>query len=199
MNKVILTVESVLDYYSENVVDALATALVTTDQFPEEALNEVRASYTHLSRAHKHRDDAQTLDKELGSAKRHLQRVCLDSLKICVLASARRADDMITALSLELNLPNQVHNNAAVLRTKRKEIMLHESRETTLGVIDRMKDLFNDYDEFNTRLEQEFGGNDAITRTRLRKSKALKDKIMWTVGGAMLGAVLGITLGLIFS
>ena len=178
MNKEDLTIEAVLDYYSEEVVDTLAFAVVTTDKFPEEALNELRASYTHLARAHKHADDPDLVQEELNSAKRHLKRVCVDSLKLSAMAVAQRVDSAVEALTEDHQLPNNVYQQVSALQQRRKAISVHESRETTLGVIEEMKELVNDYDAFWQSLDNEFAGASATTRAKARRRKELKSGVI---------------------
>lgn len=190
-----LTIEGILTYFNAEVVPALAAAYVIDDQFPEEALNEIRASYTHMARANSVGVGHQDYEKELDAAFRHLKRTCLDSLKVCIYVTAQRCEDAVDALTEEQQLPNNVYQNIANLRDQRKALSAHEGQNPTHTVIEQLKKLLDQYDEFYRGLDTEFAGKTASERRLVRKRRE-----RWNVAkGFVLGVVGSIIASYIFT
>lgn len=178
-------VSSVLSYYSDEVVVALAAALTIDDKFPEEVLNEIRNSFTHLARANAIGSEHDDYRKELESANRHLKRVCLDCLKICILVTSQRCESAIEALTEDVHLPNDVYNHMSVLRRRRSEIAAHEGQNPTHEVIEKLKSIFADYDEFYIGLDYQFAGSTAEMRKSARSRKSFRSGVI----GFFLGVI----------
>ncbi len=184
-------VGDVLLYYSEEVVPALSVALTIDDQFPEEVLNEVRSSFTHLSRANLITPTDSDHLKELDAAARHLKRVCLDCLKVSILALAQRCEVVIEALTEEINLPNDVYHFMTELRSKRAKVAAHEGQRPTHEAVEELKGLLVQYDNFYQNLDNQFAGQTAEMRRKARKKRSVKSGI--------LGFALGILASIIAS
>jgi hypothetical protein len=159
----------ILQYYSDEVVPALAVALTLDDKFPEEVLNEIRSSFTHIARAHS--IDVTDPDhlKELESASRHLKRVCLDCLKVSILALAQRCDTAITALTEEVQLPEDVYRFVSELQRDRARITCHEGQKPTHAAVEELKDLLVRYEHFYQNLDDQFAGQTADMRRAARR------------------------------
>lgn len=175
------TVEGVLEYYTSEVVPALAAALTVDDAFPQEVLNEIRNSYTHLARANKLGPGNDDYSKEIDGAYRHLKRTCLDCMKVCVSVLATRADNVIAVLQEDLQLPNNVYTRIQALRRQRSALSAYEGEHPTHEAVAKYKELFNEYDQFYQSLDAEFTGGTAEERkkarqTREEESKKLEDK-----------------------
>jgi hypothetical protein len=165
------TVEGVLEYYAGEVVPALAAALTVDDAFPQEVLNEIRNSYTHLARANKLGAGTDDFSKEIDGAYRHLKRTCLDCMKVCVSVLATRADNTLAVLEEELQLPNNVHTRISDLRDQRRALSAYEGEHPTHEAVSRYKELFNEYDKFYRSLDAQFAGGTAADRKKARKAR----------------------------
>jgi len=179
----------VLTYYSEEVVPALATALTIDDEFPEEVLNEVRSSFTHLSRANSIDPSLPDHIRELEASSRHLKRVCLDCLKVSILALAQRCEVAIEALTEEISLPSDVYTFMTELRKKRKRVAAHEGQRPTHEAIEELKDLFIDYENFYQNLDSAFAGQTAEMRRNAIKRKSRRSGIVG-FGFGILGSLI---------
>ena len=188
------SIGDILEYYSREVVPAIAAAITIDDVFPEEVLNEIRASYTHLARAHNVGETDPDHQRELDSAYRHLKRSCLDSLKVCIFVTAQRCEKAVEALEYDHQLPNGIHRRTSELREQRKKMAAHEGQHPTHSVIEDLKSLLDNYDQFYTDLDKEFAGKTAEDRKNIRKSKQLKDRIF----GFIMGIIGSIVAGLIY-
>jgi hypothetical protein len=165
------TVEGVLEYYTSEVVPALAAALTVDDAFPQEVLNEIRNSYTHLARANKLGPGNDDYSKEIDGAYRHLKRTCLDCMKVCVSVLATRADNVIAVLQEDLQLPNNVYTRIQALRRQRSALSAYEGEHPTHEAVAKYKELFNEYDQFYQSLDAEFTGSTAEERKKARQAK----------------------------
>lgn len=162
-------IQRVLQYYHDEVIPALAAALTIDDVFPEEVLNEIRNAMTHVSRASCMTDAApENRANEAKASQRHLKRVVLDCLKVCILALATRSETAVKALQTDVKLPLATYTRMSDLRRRRKELSAHEGQYTPDQVIEDMKVLFNDYDLFYRDLDKEFAGDTVEMRTRGR-------------------------------
>ena len=170
------TVEGILEYYTVEVVPALAAALTVDDAFPQEVLNEIRNSYTHLARANKLGAGHNDFPKELDGAYRHLKRTCLDCMKVCVSVLATRADSVIAVLQEDLQLPNDVYSRVSGLRRARSAISAYEGEHPTHEAVAKYKELFNDYDLFYQSLDAQFTGGTAEERKKARQAKEQERK-----------------------
>ena len=147
---------------------ALAAALAIDDKFPQEVLNEIRNSFTHLAAANAETKDQSKLAHELNAAHRHLRRACIDCLKVCIYTLAKRCDKAIDALTYDLQLPDHVYKKMSTLRRRRKELSAAEGTRSLEDPLQEYESLANDYDEFYVSLDQEFAGDTASDRKRLR-------------------------------
>lgn len=187
--KKVPTISNVLSYYNDEVVPALAAALTVDDSFPEEVLNEIRNSMTHLSCANA--NTAEEKQNEIAAAQAHLQRVVLDSLKVCVLVLATNSEAAIKALTDDIQLPAKTYKRMSELRRRRKELSADEAHRpiiNTLEAIEKLKELYADFDEFYGSLDSEFAGDTAEMRRQSRKNKNYK--------GIAIGFVIGVLSGL---
>lgn len=194
-----ITVSDVLEYYRGEVIPVLAAAITIDDEFPEEVLNEIRNSFTHLARANNlsektHRAERQD---ELKAALRHLKRTALDSLKDAILVLAQRSERVIEALTEDINLPNGVYQQMADLRRRRKELATHEGQEPTDHIVDKLKTLFNDYDEFYVGLEQHYAGDTAEMRRNARRRRRWIDRMWGFALGLVASAIVAAGMSLI--
>ena len=162
-------IQRVLQYYHDEVIPALAAALTIDDAFPEEVLNEIRNAMTHVARASCMTDAAlQSRIDEAKAAQRHLKRVVLDCLKVCILALATRSEAAVKVLQADIKLPLATYTRMSDLRRRRKELSAHEGQNTPDQVIEDMKVLFNDYDLFYRDLDKEFAGDTVEMRVKGR-------------------------------
>jgi hypothetical protein len=190
------TVNALLDYYHKEVVPALATAVTIDHAFPQEVLNELRNALTHMARANAldPKTEAPAIQKELHSARRHFLRCTLDSLKVVLLAIAKRCESTMKALNDELLLPTSVHSEARELRNRRIEISKHEGQNPIDEVVEKLKVLCDDYDKFSQKLDTEFSG-DSISQ---RRNAVVKSKWIERAWGFLSGLITGFIVALLF-
>lgn len=181
-------IPEVLGYYRSEVVPLLAAALTIDDKFPLEVLNEIRASYTHLARAEALGADHSDFPSEIHAAWRHLRRSCLDCLKVCISVTAIRSEGSVAALADTLQLPDDVYKVMSSLRKRRLAIAAHEGQEPPHEVIEDLKELFNQYDEFYESLDDQYAG--ATAEERRISVKSRRAKRAWCNRGE--GLVIGI-------
>jgi hypothetical protein len=170
------SIQQVLEYYTSEVIPALAAALTVDDAFPQEVLNEIRNSYTHLARANKLGPEHQDFSKEVDGAYRHLKRTCLDCMKVCVSVLATRADNVIAVLQEDLQLPNDVYTRISGLRRQRSALSAYEGEHPTHEAVEKYKELFNEYDKFYESLDAQFTGGTAEERRKARQKKEAERK-----------------------
>lgn len=163
-----LAIGDVLDFYQTEVVPAIAAALVVDDKFPEEVLNEIRNSFTHLAAANCCSDDELKFQKELHAAHRHLRRTCIDSLKVCIFVQAKKCEKAIDALTSELQLPADIYTKMSDLRRARKQLAAQEGQRSLEDAVEEYKALANSYDEFYSNLDKQFAGDTAPLRVLKR-------------------------------
>lgn len=178
-----LTIDSVLSFYRTEVVPALAAALTIDDKFPEEVLNEIRNSFTHLAAASNENKDKDKHQSELSAALRHLRRVCIDCSKVCIFTLAKRSEKAVEALTYDLQLPDHVYKAMSDLRRRRKELSAAEGTRSLNDAIGDYKSLFNDYDTFYISLDKEFAGETAEDRKKARRRGKIKDQAIGFVLG----------------
>lgn len=94
--------------------------------------------------------------KECEGALRHLKRTVLDCMKVCILALAKKSETIMDALAGEAVLPNGTTAQAKDLRKRRRELSSYEGQNSTDDVIEKLKQLFKDYDDFYAHLSTEF-------------------------------------------
>lgn len=193
------TVEGILEYYTVEVVPALATALTIDDAFPQEVLNEIRNSYTHLARANKLGAGHQDYAKEVDGAYRHLKRTCLDCMKVCVSVLATKADNSLTVLEEELQLPNDVYVRVSDLRRQRKALSAYEGEHPTHEAVFKYKELFNEYDKFYSSLDAQFAGETAEQRKKARRGRVRKATGWGLFFGFLLGLAASALVTLMFN
>lgn len=181
------SVEDVLDYYSAEVIPALAAALTIDDRFPQEVLNELRNSYTHLARANTLGSDHEDYLSELDGAYRHLKRTCIDCMKVCVFTLANRAEYVVASLEEELQLPNNVFKTMSGLRESRRRLSAYEGQNPTHEALQEYKVLFNEYDQFYQSLDQQFAGDTADKRREARRARERRAERRSSVLGFFIG------------
>jgi hypothetical protein len=193
------TVHDVLEYYTSEVVPALASALTVDDSFPQEVLNEIRNSYTHLARANKLGEGHADYAKEVDGAYRHLKRTCLDCMKVCVFVLAKRADNTVAILEEELQLPNDVHTQMSDLRRDRQKLSAQEGEHPTHEAVNEYKKLFNEFDKFYRSLDAQFSAGTAEDRQKARRSRERKSGYRNMFSGFVLGLVASAIVTLTFN
>ena len=193
-------IEDVLDYYNEEVIEALAAAVIYDNKFPDAVLNEMRNALTHMARANSlPRGSAEYLD-DLKAAYRHLKRTCLDCFKVSVIHLAEGIDRVMIALEEEFNLPEGVHAELKLLRDERIALQVNEGVKTPDGeVLGRYKVLFSKYDEFAARLGAEFGTKTSAERRSRKKRASSRKEQLNLFYGFLLGVVSSALVGLFFA
>lgn len=166
------TAGDALRYYSEEVADLVALAVVLSERFPEEILNEIRAAFTHLARSETCSCSTQRV-RELQSTGRHLHRVSLDCLKVGIILTAKTVDGMMRALTEGARLPEPVYKKADDLRRKRQVLLRNEISHPTDTLVSTLRELFDEFDEFRVELQTQYNGYHSelveIERSRQRK------------------------------
>ena len=162
------SIEDVLSYYGAEVVPALATALFHDDEFPDEILNEIRAAFTHLSRANSLQAgfDRQA---EIDAALRHLKRTVLDCLKDAIALMARDTETLIATLSRDMRLPASNYRRTGEIREKREALSISEGQRPTTHAIESYKKLYADILDLHKTLIKEYEGTSAEERLRVRR------------------------------
>lgn len=182
------SVEDVLHFYNTEVHDALATAMIFENDFPDAVLNEIRNAMTHLGRSINPKLNSVDKEAELASAYRHLKRTCLDSFKLSILFLAEELDRMITALEDQYLLPEKLHSQLIQLRERRIKMQVREGVKLPDDVVlNEYKALFNDYDACRAELLEDYGsdtssGRREIKKRRIRKREALGWVVAFLVG-----------------
>lgn len=166
-----LSIQSLLEYYHNEAVPALAAALTIDDEFPEEVLNEIRAAFTHLAAAQVNASDKEKVEYELAAARRHIRRVCLDCLKVCIFSLAQKSERAIDALTDDIQLPSNVYKEMSRLRNQRKRLAALEGERKIEDAIAEYKALFNEHDKFYVSLDENFAGDSAELRRRARRRR----------------------------
>lgn len=184
------SIEGVLEFYNSEVHDALATAMIFENDFPDAVLNEIRNALTHIGRSITADLNSIERESELASAYRHLKRTCLDSFKLSILFLADELDRMVEALEDQYHLPEKVHRSLIALREKRIRLQVNEGvRLPDDVVLADYKDLFNEYDKSRTELLEEYGSDTSDGRRELksrgiRKQEAMRIVLAFLVGVA---------------
>ena len=187
------TVGDVLAYFHSEVVRAVAISYAVANAFPEQILNEIRASMTHLAKANDLGEGHKDYQTELKASWRHLKRTCLDCFKLSIFSIAKRADDQITQL-LEIHaLPNTLIRQTSELKVRRIALMTNEAQTPTHVAVEEYKKLFQDYDEFWTVLSSEYGGESAELVARGQTKKAWKDRGFGFILGILTSAIVSAT------
>ncbi len=190
-----MTIESLLRYYHDEVVPALAVAINYNDRFPEEVLNEIRSALTHMSRAHVlSQTRVKESQDELEAAARHLKRVYLDCLKDALMSVSLKCDEAIQMLTDDIQLPENVYKRVSGLRNRRTELSIRESQEMPFSIINDLKKLLDDYDKFYAELDDQFAGQTAGVRKAARK-KAERNKQFKALAA---GLIIGLAANFIF-
>lgn len=185
------SVSSLLTYYHDEVVPALATAVTVSHTFPQEVLNELRNAMTHMGRANalNPQTNIDDVNHELKAAKRHLLRCTLDCLKIVLLTTAKRCESTIDALDNEMLLPVSVHNESRDLRGRRIELSKHEGQNPIDDVVEKLKVLCDDYDRFSRKLEVEFSGDVIANRRSIIRKRVWKERAWGFLFGFLASAI----------
>ncbi|MCT4554522.1 MAG: hypothetical protein N4A53_07535 [Pelagimonas sp.] len=192
-------VNDVLDFYSEQVIPSLAAALATGDAFPKEVLNEIRNSYTHLARAHKLECSDEDHARELDAAQRHLKRTCIDCMKVCIFDLASRSETAVKALTEDIQLPADIYKTTGELRRKRRELSAYEGQAPTHNAIEQYQSLFEEYQEFYLKLDEQFQGETAEMRRKAREQKSHEQAQKARKSGIASGIIYTIITGIVAS
>lgn len=183
----LLTIEGVLLFYQDEVVPALAAALTIDDKFPEEVLNEIRNAFTHLAAGS--RCNGSKRQHELSAATRHLRRVCIDCLKVCIFTLAKRSELAVDALTYDLQLPEHVYQKMSDLRRRRQSLAAAEGVRSLENALGDYKSLANDYDEFYVSLDTQFAGETAEARHAARRKREFRRDLKSYFIGFILGLI----------
>lgn len=84
------SLSDILAYYRENFLPIFAYATAVEQKMPAQVLNEIRNTFDHLARA----DVGHSTKDNLAKAKNHLDRACLDCVKIAWVAYARHIKEL---------------------------------------------------------------------------------------------------------
>jgi hypothetical protein len=195
-----LRLEDVLDYYNEEVIPALAAAVIYENKFPDAVLNELRNALTHLARASSLPRGSDDYLDDLKAAYRHMKRTCLDCFKVSIIYSAEQIDRVMLALEEEFNLPEGVHTRLKSLRDERISLQVNEGVKTPDGeVLARYKTLFNAYDKFAVDLGVDFGSKASVERRTRKKRRASRRELLNLLIGFMIGVASSTVVALVFS
>ena len=189
------SIDGVLSYYNEKVTRYLSLAVVEADVFPREILNEIRSSYTHLSKANAAPPESDDFIQECANAMRHLKRTSLDCLKVAILFVAKRVDDKLDALTTRVRLPQKMYARAEDLRAERLRLVNYEAAHPSHRTVADLEELYAGYANFLRELNSEYDGTwaEAIaTGEKKRETKAL-------LQGIALGVLTSLFASMIFA
>lgn len=178
-------IEYVLSVYNTRVAEFVAMTMVVADLFPKEILNEIRSSFTHLAKASALEYKSKEYLDETKNALRHLKRASLDCLKVSILVMAEKTEHNLDGLTSCLLIPENVLKAAAKLRAQRKEILGKEAAHPSSDTIDKLEALFLEYDDFNSKILSEYGGE----RVKATERRARRKQILGTSIGFLLGVI----------
>ena len=151
------SLQSISDYYLNDVTDALALAYKACEKFPIEVLNEVRSAFTHVARAQASDGDNEAFESELSKARSHLLRCNLDCAKLCLLNIAGKLDDDMEALVHSTEFPRTIKEEADALRNRRHDVSVREAIAADDQVVEIYWELVRDYNDFRDELVTEYG------------------------------------------
>lgn len=186
------TIESVLEYYHSEVIPALSYAVTIDDAFPEEVLNELRNTLTHMARANHVGVVSESGQDELSAAMRHLKRSTLDCLKVSLLVLAQKCEGMIGVLTEDLRLPEDVYKKQHELKEERRRVSGEEGQRPTDSTIENIKSLVVKYDEFYLKLVEQFNGESANQLRNARNAREKKKENRALIHSFILGIITGI-------
>jgi hypothetical protein len=184
---------NVLHFYHSKVVQYIALATIMAgDRFPQEIMNEVRASYTHLAKSTKFKPHDEDYRKEVENAERHLKRVCFDCLKISIMTVAEQIDYTIDSIERLNVLPAAIYDRVEDLRKRRLAFMTNEAQSPSDARIDAYHELFRDYHQLGAELKKDYAGATFEALNRNQRKYLWKNRIISLLIGVAGSALAGL-------
>lgn len=198
-NSPLNSASDILTYYRENFLPVFAYATAMEANISIEMLNEIRNCFDHLARA----DSGSHSEDNLLKAKNHLDRACLDCVKISWVACKKDIDklyDSFTANQYMLIEGGAFWREISALyelfRDKSKLARQGES-ENIHGAITNSMDLYFEAIEVAEALREKI--NNKLTDLQHVVSLTNKGSFWHNLKWAIVGAIIGVLLGYTFN
>lgn len=186
------TAQDVLRYYREDLADLVALAVVRSEAFPKQILNEIRAAFTHLARADNPTLSQKDRESEIDSSGRHLLRATMDCLKVVIIMTAHEADTVIRTLTQDKRLPEQVYGTAEDLRKRRHKLLANEMCYPIVPLVEEFTSLFAAYDSFLASLRNDYNGYHSAHIDEARFAERRRDTMKAFAVGFAASAIIAV-------
>jgi len=195
-------VRAIYKNYIEVICPYIIQYELLDNTFPSEILNEIRATFTHLSKYYLS-DDNSTKEKNVSKAEGHIKRAILDCYKyICMAYEDKYKEFNRNYRNVDLSLVDngeflpkllEMHKDAIALMldARRSDLLITSDDETNVDeAYGKYEKAFVKYSSANDLIESSYKKLETVKRKAIFKSV-----IPWVI--AIIGWIIGI-IGIIF-